>query len=370
MKNNDGKRNLVRKKTHQIKVNRKLSNNNIQNLNQAFVSQNYQQKQNKLISEDNKNIKIQEFFFPGSYANKNVCTEYDSSPKFLIYPINSFKSNKILPNDYKTIYSNTNGNINKEKNLNLNNKNKLLFKNYTNRELGKAPKLANFKNNKAFNPHKSSTNSKNFQHPGNLYAPRSGTQYPINLSNIISKNKFQSFNNNKKNNNNSLSKINTNDIYNINLNSQKLPSKNQKMKKYNIISPITSYNSHNNKKAIKQNKSNLTYKRKDRSIISPENINTNYIRKLKTSNSNNYYKSENDNVANYSSCYNFYQKTNNNIPTKNNPGMLNTINNFGYLNINNSIEPNPNKRLPLFGQISNEDLYQNENEYIKIVDSY
>ena len=86
---------------------------------------------------------------------------YDSSPKFLIYPINSFKSNKILPNDYKTKYSNTNGNINKEKNLNLNNKNKLIFKNYTNRELGKAFKLASFKNNKAFNPHKSSINSKN-----------------------------------------------------------------------------------------------------------------------------------------------------------------------------------------------------------------
>ena len=61
MKNNAGKQNLLRKKNHQIKVNRKSLNNNIQNLNQALLSQNYQQNQNKLIQDENKNIKILNF---------------------------------------------------------------------------------------------------------------------------------------------------------------------------------------------------------------------------------------------------------------------------------------------------------------------
>ena len=107
----------------------------------------------------------------------------------------------MLSNDLRPIYNNTKENLNIGKNLNLKNKNKLninlnnekkLFKYYTNRELGKTRKITSFKNNKKLNP---STNSKNFLYQGNnIYSAKNETQYPINLSSIISKNKFLSFN--------------------------------------------------------------------------------------------------------------------------------------------------------------------------------
>ena len=379
MKNNSSKSNYLKSKAQQIKVNRKTVNNNyVQSLNQASLSKNfYQQKQNKLIQNENKNIKIQEYLDTNSYINKNTFTESNSSPKYSIFPLNSFKSNKFSPTDKKQIYNNTNGNINKEQNLknknklniNLNN-DKKLFKNYTNREIGKVNKLGSFKQNKKSNPinmkinSKPSINQNNIFQKVNLYGPKNVNQ------NTFQKNKYQSYN---KSNHNNINKYNNNGVFNINLDSQKMPNKNEKIKKYNIISPNTSHNSNkkHNKKMLHQNKSSLAYKRKNNTIISPDpiNINTDYIPTMKNSNSNGYYKCENPNIYTYNSCYNFYQKTNNNnLITKNNPNpnnlnMLNTINNFGYLNINNSVEGNINKLNPLLDSINNEDIYQNESAF-------
>ena len=377
MKNNGGTSNYPKTKSQQIKVNRKSLNNNVQSISQPILSQNYyQQKQNKAIQEENKNIKIPEYFENNTYANNNAFTEYNSSPKYYIYPLNSCKQNKLLPNNAKVIYNNTNGIINK--NLNLKNKNKLnininnekkLYKNYTNREVAKARKITSYKGTK-----KPNSNNKNTFQQQNSYGKKSDNQHPLNLACQITKNKYQSLNN--KNNtirdkiiNNN---IKNNEIFNINFDAQKMPNKNEKIKKYHIISPPCTNHNPNKKRTIRQNKSNLAYKRKSNTIISPESINSNYLPTMKNSNSNNYYKSGNHNMTTYNSCYNFYQKTNNNLPKKNNINMLNTINNFGYLNINNSIEGNCNKISPLFEQINNnEDNYQNnnDNEYINVVET-
>ena len=379
MKNNGGASNYLKAKAQQIKVNRKALNNNGQNINQPILSQNfYQQRQNKLIiQEENKNIKIPEYIDNNTYGNKNAFTEYNSSSKYSIYPLNSlnsYKPNKLLPNEAKRIYNNTNGNINKEKNLNLKNKNKLninlnkekkLYKNYTNRDFGKTRKLTSFKGTKKLN-----ANNKNLFQQQNLYGKKSDTQYPLNLTNQINKNKYQSYNN--KNDTNKDNEINSKNkgIFNINFDSQKMPNKNEKIKKYHIISPPCTSHNPKIKRLVRQNKNNLSYKRKNNTIISPESININYLPTMKNSNSNDYYKDQNHNITTYNSCYNFYQKTiNNNLPKKNNINMLNTINNFGYLNINSSIERNSNKiNNTLYEQINNneEDIYPNDNGYINI----
>ena len=273
------------------------------------------------------------------------------------------------------MYNNTNGNVTKDKslknknkllNINLNNEKKL-YKNYTNKEIEKVNKLVNYKSNKSSNPN-TNVNSKNINQNNifqkeNLYSPKNENQY------TFQKNKYQSFN---KNNNNIKNKSYKNAIFNINLDSQKMPNKNEKLKKFKIISPNINHNSNkkHNKNIIHQNKSNIAYNRKNYTIISPDsiNINTDYIPTLKNSNSNDYYKCDNPNIFTYNSCYNFYQKTNNNLMIKNNNdpnnlNMLNTINNFGYLNINNSVEGNINKLNPLLDSINNEDIYQNESAF-------
>ena len=379
MKNNGGKSNYLKTKSQQIKVNRKSSNNNSQSINQTILTQNYfQQKQNKLIQEENKNIKIQGYFDNGNFVNKNSYTECNPSPIYPIHSFNSHKANKLLTaNNPKSIYSNTNGNINlnKEKNLNLKNKNKLnininndkkLFKNYTNRELSKTSKITSYKGNK-----KPNENNKNSFQQQYSYGKKNETQYPLNLPSQTIKIKYQSFNN-KNNTIRDNNNINNNEIFNINLDSQKLPNKNEKLKKYHIISPPCTNHNSNNKKTVRQNKSNLNYKRKNNTIISPENINSNYLPIMKNNKSNNYFKNVNHNMTTYNSCYNFYQKTNNNnLPKKNNINMLNTINNFGYLNmnINNSIEGNRNKINSLFEQMNNnEDIYKNNNGFINIIE--
>ena len=379
MKNNGGKSNYLKTKSQQIKVNRKSSNNNSQSINQTILTQGcFQQKQNKLIQEENKNIKIQGYFDNGNFVNKNSYTEYNPSPIYPIHSFNSHKANKLLTaNNPKSIYSNTNGNINlnKEKNLNLKNKNKLnininnnkkLFKNYTNRELSKTSKITSYKGNK-----KPNENNKNSFQQQYSYGKKNETQYPLNLPSQTIKIKYQSFNN-KNNTIRDNNNINNNEIFNINLDSQKLPNKNEKLKKYHIISPPCTNHNSNNKKTVRQNKSNLNYKRKNNTIISPENINSNYLPIMKNNKSNNYFKNVNHNMTTYNSCYNFYQKTNNNnLPKKNNINMLNTINNFGYLNmnINNSIEGNRNKINSLFEQMNNnEDIYKNNNGFINIIE--
>ena len=265
MKNNGGKSNILKTKTQQIKVNRKLINNS-STLNQS-PSQNYYQyypqKQNKLISEESKNVKFHECLDPNPYINKNVFTEYDSSPKYSIFPLNSIKMKNLSPNDARPLYNHTNGNIvNKEKNLNLKNKNKLnnnneknILKNYTNRDLGKVHKISSYKGNKTINVLQNNSNSNInqkhiFQKDTKLYGTPNEMQYP--LMNHIIKNKYQSFNcSNSKNTENF-----NNEMGDINLAIQKIPHR-EKIKKYNIISPATNHNINKNKKTVRQNKSNI-----------------------------------------------------------------------------------------------------------------
>ena len=49
--------------------------------------------------------------------------------------------------------------------------------------------------------------------------------------------------------------------------------------------------------------------------------------------------------------------------------MLNTINNFGYLNINNSVEGSINKLNPLLDSINDEDIYQNESAFFNSINT-
>ena len=362
--NNNGKSNLLKGKGQEIKVNRKTTNNN-NYINQVPLSQNYyhyyQQKSNKLNKEENKNIKYQEYLGVNNYGINNVFTEYDSSPKYSPYPSNPLKLNNLSPLDFKIMNNNTNGKLNKQKNLNLKNKNKLninnndraLFKNFTNRELGKIHKLAN-KGNKKLNTFHNSSNSltinpKNFLNQKYISKKGNDILYPVNImKNQITKNKNHSIKNNSK------------ELLNINL-TQKKVNKNENMRKFNIISPPTDHNS-NNKKNIKQMKNILPInKRKNNDILSPEFINTNHISKIKINKSNQNYKQEISTINTYNSCHNFYQKSNNNLMKKNNMDMLNTINNFEYNS--NSLGENIDEINSINNNIiDNKDIYQNENE--------
>ena len=382
MKNNGFKSHL-KAKENQIKVNRKLINSNINNinLNKAHLSQNnyqnYPQNKNKLFPEENKNLKYQEYLEPTSYVINNVFTEYDS-PKYTIYPFNTFKLNNLPPNDERPIYNNTNGNINKEKSLHLKNKNKLnygIFNNYTNRGNDKIRKITSYKGYKKSNiiSNNLNINSKSLINQGLKNNNKYGRKENQNSLNLISKNKYQTYNNKNNNiiqdnNNNN----NNNDALNINF-SRKVPNRNMTIKNYNIISPVTNHNL-STKKKINQNKNNLNFihNRKNNTILSPEAINRSNIPTMKTSNSNNYYKSETDNMYTYNSCSNFYQRSNKNITKKNNNNMLNTINNFGYLNSSNSIDHKKNKLYESMNMNIDEiNRYRNKNKlnYINIIEN-
>ena len=400
MKNKGVKSNAIKVKAPQIKVNRKQTNNTSNNLIQS-PNQNYyhyyQQKTNKFISEETKNVKLRDYLDPTAYINKNVFTEYDSSPKYSIFPLNSFKDKNISPNDGRLSYNLTNGNTNKDKNLNLKNKNKnklnyndkAIFKNYTNRDLGKIRKITSYKGNKKISLLQESINNNinpknNFSRKGvngragpGLYGLKNEIHYPLN--NQAAKNKYPSSNPiNSKNSNN-----------NINYDQgaiQKIPQR-DKIKKYNIISPAMNNNVNKNKKTVRQNKSNITIinKRKNYPTISPDITNDNQITaQVNNSTLNGYYKTQNNKINNYNSCYNFYQKIKNNLhksnnsynniantsnnTNSNNPSVLNTTNNLGYLNSNNSLEESNMRLNSVYSDIYNEDIYDNDNinfNYIK-----
>ena len=370
MKNNGGKSNLLNEKDQEIKVNRKINNNNNKNITKIPSSQNYclyyQQKDNK-YNKGNKNVKYQEYLGPNNYRINNVFTEYDSSPKYSNCQLHPFKFNNLSPSDIKVFYNNTNGNINKQKNLNLKNKNKLninnndkaLFKNYTNRELGKIPKLTNKANKKQNTYHNSSNslniNSKNFLNQKNIFQNGNDTKYSSNIPNQIPKNKYHS-------NKNNLPKNNNKDLLNINFSTYS--NKNEKMKKFNIISPSTNHNS-NNKKSTRQNKHNLlSNKRKNIDFLSPEPNNMNQLSKIKNSNSIQNYRHEINTINTYNSCFNFYQKSNNNLIKKNNINMPTTINYFGCSNKSigeNIVEINKMNNNKKKCQMENGLNYKNEN---------
>jgi hypothetical protein len=398
MKNKGVKSNAIKVKAPQIKVNRKQTNNTSNNLIQS-PTQNYyhyyQQKTNKYISEETKNVKLRDYLDPTAYINKNVFTEYDSSPKYSIFPLNSYKDKKYSPNDGRLTYNLTNGNTNKDKNLNLKNKNKLnyndkaIFKNYTNRDLGKIRKITSYKGNKKISLLQESINNNinsknNFSRKGvngragpGLYGLKNEIRYPLN--NQAVKSKYPSSNPiNSKNSEN-----NTNYEQGA---IQKIPQR-DKIKKYNIIPPAINNNVNKNKKTVRQNKSNITIinKRKNYPMISPDITNDNQITaQVNNSTLNSYYKIQNNKINNYNSCYNFYQKIKNNlhksnnsynnvantsnITNSNNPSVLNTTNNLGYLNSNNSLEESNMRLNSVYSDIYNEDIYENDNinfNYIK-----
>ena len=406
MKNNGVKSNVLKTKGQQIKVNRKQIEHNLNNANQS-PSQNYyqyfHQKTNKNISEESKNFKFRDYLGAEAYINKNVFTEYDSSPKYSLFPLNSIKTKNVSPKDARPVYNYTNGNINKEKNLNLKNKNKLtnintdkaMYKNYTNRELGKLRKITSFKGNKKINLLQEGINNNIKINPKNIYSQKGANmgagprlseskkeikeiQYSLNTLNNQAiknknKNKYPSCNpiNNKNSDNNDLGPV-----------IQKVPNR-EKIKKYKIISPVVNHqNDNKKKKTVRQNKSNITIinRRKNNPIISPDITNADPIpAPLKNSTSNNYYKTQTNKINNYNSCYNFYQKVNNNLRennisynintnadnktnnNSNNPSLLNSTNNFAYLNSNNSLEESNNRIHSIFSDMNNEDIYENDN---------
>ena len=94
---------------------------------------------------------------------------------------------------------------------------------------------------------------------------------------------------------------------------------------------------------------------------------------MKTSNLNYYSKNEDETFNSYNSCYNFYKKDNikKRLNNENNNIMSQTMNNFGMPNIN-SFQGNNNNINKLYGNITNHEIYQNENEnglnYINIIE--
>ena len=400
MKNNGGKANSINQKAQHIKVNRKLLNNN-QNLNPVPSNSNYSQlynkSQTKLASEEIKNIKYQSYLEQNSYGNINIFTESDALHKYPMQQNNIFKLSNLSPNDFKQIYNNTNGNLNQEKNLNLKNKNKAnnnekkLFKNYTNREFGKVRKITSYKGNKKSNMLQKNVNSKenidkNILNQKNTipkgsknHGGKSENQYKLGFLNQSSTmTKYFSYNSSKNSNsNNNLTEANISGMMNLNLATQKITNRHEKLKRYNVTSPIPGHHTNNdknrNKKVIRQNRSNLAFinRRKNNTIMSPESVNVNHISSMKTTNS--FSKSDNNTTNNYNSCYNFYQKNNLNKKKINNINMLNTVNNFGYLNSFNSMDGSSKKVNSLYDDngenenisshinISQQDFRKNEN---------
>ena len=358
MKKNVGKVNFLGINTKQIKVNRKPINNN-SSINKELINLNNsknEKNKNKLVPYEIKNIKHQEYLDQNLYCNSNIFTEFDALNKNPSNPSNMFKLSNLSPNDFMPIYNNTNGNITQKKNLNSkqktkNNKEKKIIKNNINREFAKIRKITSY--------NKGNKRSK-------LHVTRSEVQYPLNYINQNYINKYQSFNTtNNSINNKILTEENNIELININSAKQKNGSHHKKIKKFKINSPTIPRHISNNKKSIRQNKSNFACinRRKNNKIISPKSKDINYLSEIK--NNKSCIKSDNNSFNTYYSCYNFYQK--NNKSNKNSVNytlnMLKTLNNFGYLTNINSME-GKNK----INSLSNDNIdKENEINYINIV---
>ena len=332
MKNKDDKIEKLGQNSQQIKVNLRPKNNNI-SYNQVPIysdySPYYNYNQKELTLEEMKNVKHHQYLEPNTYNNSNVFTEYNSIPK---YSINS-------PNLYQI------GNL---KNIKNNYNNITTTENYTN-------KLSD--RQRMVNPVNSINQNKNVKIGTKLNVYKSEIQYPINFSKEVPRNKniYKIYNNtNSKEDNNE-------DEYSKDV-PNKVISKNKKNEIGNYY--ISSPNKKANKKGIRHNKSNvdLVNRRKNKEIDYSEYSVINQFSAVKNSNYNTYSKNEND-IINYNSCYNFYQKGNR-IKSHNNndinKNMHNPMNSIGYLNtISNSAEGN--KYSQFYNHINNANIYENEN---------
>ena len=364
MKTNGGTINLSKvNNTQQIKVNRKLNNNNPY-INNVQINPDYYQyyniSQNKLITDENKHVKYESYLDPNTYDNNIIFTEYDSLPKYSINPASTYK---LSSNELRAIYSNTNGNINNRGNLiSINNHNNFKINNmndfnYTNRSsIGRQRKVTSYKGYKRtnlfVNQNNNNSNMKEntssslinhksiFQRGTKLNISKSEIQYPMNYFKNIPRNKskIRSINKDKdKYNINSNTEEENEDNQNIQIsNEKKKVNKNEQVGNYNISSPGTNFST---KKHLRQNKSNYAFiNRRKNNILKPENSinNKNHMTTMKTSNSNYYPKNENEAFISYNSCYNFYQKDNikKTMNNENNNIMNHTMNNFGLHNIN------------------------------------
>ena len=277
---------------------------------------------NNLISAkiNNKSNKFKESLFPRTSFNTN--TEYFSAMDL----IQKSNSNK---NEYNSMIQS------KKLSLNLKNKNKINdfekinYKYYTNRKNGNQIILKEGKKLNIFKD-KSKENISN-----NILKESKSIRQSLNANNKLPKNKLD--NNNK--------------ILDINLFAQKSNNSYEKIKKLIESSTLTINNqAKRNHKKIKQNHSNLkSFEQiKNKENLAPLNIKEIYniqkkifpIKKNNSSTNSKYIKYGTTSSNSYSSCYNFYQNTNNfnNSINKNNYNynrMLNTINNFEFHNYSN-----------------------------------
>ena len=275
---------------------------------------------NNLISAkiNNKSNKFKESLFPRTSFNTN--TEFFPAMDL----IQKSNSNK---NEYNSMIQS------KKLSLNLKNKindfGKINYKYYTNRKNGNQIILKEGKKLNIFKD-KSKENISN-----NILKESKSIRQSLNANNKLPKNKLD--NNNK--------------ILDINLFAQKSNNSYEKIKKLIESSTLTINNqSKRNHKKIKQNHSNLkSFEQiKNKENLAPLNIKEIYniqkkifpIKKNNSSTNSKYIKNGTTSSNSYSSCYNFYQNTNNfnNSINKNNYNynrMLNTINNFEFHNYSN-----------------------------------
>ena len=277
---------------------------------------------NNLISAkiNNKSNKFKESLFPRTSFNTN--TEFFPAMDL----IQKSNSNK---NEYNSMIQS------KKLSLNLKNKNKINdfekinYKYYTNRKNGNQIILKEGKKLNIFKD-KSKENISN-----NILKESKSIRQSLNANNKLPKNKLD--NNNK--------------ILDINLFAQKSNNSYEKIKKLIESSTLTINNqAKRNHKKIKQNHSNLkSFEQiKNKENLAPLNIKEIYniqkkifpIKKNNSSTNSKYIKNGPTSSNSYSSCYNFYQNTNNfnNSINKNNYNynrMLNTINNFEFHNYSN-----------------------------------
>ena len=390
MKINGGKINLlgVDLNTQQIKVNKKLSKN--LNINKIQINPNYytnyNSNRNEFANNGNKNVKYQSNLDLDSYSNNSVYTEYDSLQKYSINPSNVYGFGRNQANDIKTLYNNTNANINNSNKLITkiqNSHNRLTFnntkKNFTERGSGKHKKMASYKGNKRFNL-LNNPNSNNFsislmnprssfQRGTKLSISKSEVQYPMDFYYNVPRNRSK----NKSNNITFATEGNIEDEINNNSSSHyRRTSKNEKVGNYNISSPRTNFSS---KKKMRQNKSNLGYlNRRKNNEIRSDNIQTKHISTIKSSNysSKTNLIKDSDLCNSNNSCSNFYQRENINLIPNNykEKKVLNTMNNFRYGNSVNYTEESSSNKSPFYGNITNHEIYEDENgiNYINIIE--
>ena len=373
MENNGGKINLLRVNTQQIKVNRKFSNN-YSNINQAIYPDYYQyynSNQEKIL-----NFKYQPYLEQNTYSSNSIISDYDIASKYAINPQAMYKLGKLSSNDFRSIYNQTNGNINNDFKLDQRNQNiQNNFKkndfneNYSIKPIGNQRKIASYKGNKKSNLlYNTNLNKKqnystslmnergNFKRGTKLNISKREIQYPLNYKNFPkNKSKYKAYNNTVSNEETYEEEISGN------LSKKRsIVTENENIENCFMFSPKKNMS---NKKHMRQNRSNLAFvnRRKNNLVISSNNINSNHLSSMKSTNSNNYHKKEDDSINSYSSCYNFFQKGNNNIRRNNEINNIQkNINNIEYLKSVSSMEEN-NNNINSYNYIPNEEIYENEN---------